>query len=188
MDFGELQARARRRGASAREVAGARPVHLIVFDVLETADSPLLDQPYSERRTLLEDLFADGVLAAPFVLCPATTDRATAADWLDPAWGAVGIEGVVVKGLTSRYTPGRRGWLKVRASSVRRGCGRRGDRPCRCPVHAAPRPLGHRGPAPVHRPHDSTDTGSRQGARRTSPPGRRKPPLDASQFLRGLGE
>ncbi|MGQ4427848.1 ATP-dependent DNA ligase, partial [Streptomyces violaceoruber] len=51
LDFGELQARARRRGASAREVAGARPAHLIVFDVLETADSPLLDQPHSERRT-----------------------------------------------------------------------------------------------------------------------------------------
>ncbi|MFJ9671293.1 ATP-dependent DNA ligase [Streptomyces sp. NPDC101221] len=115
LDFGELQARARRRGAGGRQAARARPAHLIVFDVLETADGPLLDRPYSERRMLLEGLFADGVLAAPFVLCPATKDRATAEDWLDPAWGAAGIEGVVVKGLTSRYTPGRRGWLKVRA-------------------------------------------------------------------------
>ncbi|MEV5524582.1 ATP-dependent DNA ligase [Streptomyces pseudogriseolus] len=55
------------------------------------------------------------MLADPFVLCSATTDRATAEDWLDPAWGAAGIEGVVVKGLAQRYQPGRRGWIKVRA-------------------------------------------------------------------------
>ncbi|CAM5722842.1 ATP-dependent DNA ligase [Streptomyces canarius] len=55
------------------------------------------------------------MLAAPFVVCPATTDRATAEDWLDPAWGAAGIEGAVVKGLSRKYQPGRRGWIKVRA-------------------------------------------------------------------------
>ncbi|MFE0887938.1 ATP-dependent DNA ligase [Streptomyces rochei] len=115
LDFGELQARARRRGAGARQAARSRPAHLIVFDVLETADGPRLDRPYRERRALLENLFTDGVLSAPLALCPATTDRATAEEWLDPAWGTVGIEGVVVKGLTQRYTPGRRGWLKVRA-------------------------------------------------------------------------
>lgn len=115
LDFGELQARARRRGPGARQAARSRPAHLIVFDVLETADGPLLDEPYSARRLVLEELFAAGILAEPFVLCPATTDRATAEEWLDPAWGAAGIEGVVVKGLAQRYMPGRRGWLKVRA-------------------------------------------------------------------------
>ncbi|MGW2465138.1 hypothetical protein ACWEOA_38550 [Streptomyces sp. NPDC004457] len=55
------------------------------------------------------------MLAAPFVLCPATTDRVTAEDGLDPAWGAAGIEGVVVKGLAQKYQPCRRGWIKVRA-------------------------------------------------------------------------
>ncbi|MER7053514.1 ATP-dependent DNA ligase [Streptomyces sp. NPDC000351] len=115
LDFGELQARARRRGPGARQAAKSRPAHMILFDVLETADGPLLDEPYSARRLALEELFTDGVLAVPFVLCPATTDRATAEDWLDPAWGAAGIEGCVVKGLAQRYTPGRRGWLKVRA-------------------------------------------------------------------------
>ncbi|WP_225814140.1 ATP-dependent DNA ligase [Streptomyces spinosus] len=86
-----------------------------MFDVLGTADGPLLNEPYRARRALLEALFAEGVLAAPFVLCPATTDRVTAEDWLDPAWGAAGIEGVVVKGLAQRYQPCRRGWIKVRA-------------------------------------------------------------------------
>jgi ATP-dependent DNA ligase len=115
LDFGQLQQRARRRGAGARQAARTTPAHLIVFDVLDTADGPLPAEPYRVRRAQLESLFADGVLAAPFVLCPATTDRATAEDWLDPAWGAAGIEGVVVKGLDQKYQPARRGWIKVRA-------------------------------------------------------------------------
>ncbi|MBD0419302.1 ATP-dependent DNA ligase [Streptomyces sp. TRM S81-3] len=115
LDFGQLQQRAWRHGAGARQAARTTPAHLIVFDVLDTADGPLLDEPYRARRALLEALFAEGVLAAPFVLCPATTDRAMAEDWLDPAWGAAGIEGVVVKGLSQRYQPARRGWIKVRA-------------------------------------------------------------------------
>ncbi len=114
LDFGQLQQRARRRGAGARQAARTTPAHLIVFDVLDTSDGPLLDEPYQVRRALLEELFAH-VLAAPFVLCPATTDRARAEDWLDPAWGAAGIEGVVVKGLSQKYQPARRGWIKVRA-------------------------------------------------------------------------
>nr|WP_205615519.1 ATP-dependent DNA ligase [Streptomyces harenosi] len=118
LHFGELQRRARRRGAGARQAAAEHPAHLILFDVLETADGPLLDRPYRERRAALEQLFADGTLGAPFALCPATRDRAVALDWLDPAWGAAGIEGIVVKGLAQPYQPGRRGWIKVRARAT----------------------------------------------------------------------
>lgn len=121
LHFGALQARARRRGRGAAQAALDQPAHLIVFDVLENAGTPLLDRPYRERRTLLESLFADGVLVAPFTLCPATTDRAVGKDWLDPAWGAAGIEGVVVKGLAQPYWPGRRGWIKVRARETADG-------------------------------------------------------------------
>ncbi|MGW8719164.1 hypothetical protein ACWGNR_07630 [Streptomyces althioticus] len=46
-----------------------------MFDILDTADGPLLNEPYRARRALLEELFAHGVLADPFVLCSATTDR-----------------------------------------------------------------------------------------------------------------
>ncbi|MFC5196915.1 ATP-dependent DNA ligase [Streptomyces kaempferi] len=62
-----------------------------------------------------EDLFARDVLGGPFTLCPATGDRATALAWLDPAWGAVGIEGVVPKGSEQRYLPGKRTWIRVRS-------------------------------------------------------------------------
>jgi ATP-dependent DNA ligase len=115
LHFGELQRRARRRGSSAVQAAVERPAYLIVFDVLQLGDRELLARPYRERRAILEDLFAREVLAAPFTLCPATTDRAIALDWLDPAWGTAGIEGTVVKGSEQPCLPGKRAWIKVRS-------------------------------------------------------------------------
>lgn len=118
LDFGELQRRARRRGRGAAQAAKQLPAYLIVFDVLESAGTELVARPYRERRAILVDLFDREVLTAPFVLCPATADRATALEWLDPAWGTAGIEGVVVKGSEQRYAMGKRGWLKVRARTT----------------------------------------------------------------------
>ncbi|MER7496425.1 ATP-dependent DNA ligase [Streptomyces pharetrae] len=115
LDFGELQRRARRRGRSAAEAAAEVPAYLIVFDVLEADGTELLDRPYRHRRAVLEERFARGDLTAPFILCPNTLDRATAQEWLDPAWGAAGIEGVMVKGLDQPYLPGKRAWIKVRS-------------------------------------------------------------------------
>ncbi|MFF3208438.1 ATP-dependent DNA ligase [Streptomyces sp. NPDC002962] len=118
LHFGELQRRARHRRSNAIRAAAERPAYLIVFDVLEAAGTELLALPYRERRARLEDLFASGVLTSPFTLCPATSDRATALDWLDPAWGAAGIEGVVVKGAEQAYHMGKRAWVKVRARTT----------------------------------------------------------------------
>ncbi|WP_179202116.1 ATP-dependent DNA ligase [Streptomyces caniscabiei] len=118
LHFGELQRRARHRGHNAVQAAADRPAYLIVFDVLEAAGTELIARPYRERRARLEDLFASSVLTAPFTLCPATADRATAVDWLDPAWGTAGIEGVVVKGSEQAYHMGKRAWVKVRARTT----------------------------------------------------------------------
>ncbi|WP_330358348.1 ATP-dependent DNA ligase [Streptomyces chartreusis] len=118
LDFSELQHRARRRGRGAAEAAQQQPAYLIVFEILETASTELVARPYRERRAILVDLFDREVLTAPYVLCPATADRATALEWLDPVWGAAGIEGVVVKGSEQRYAMGKRGWLKVRARTT----------------------------------------------------------------------
>ncbi|MER7496364.1 ATP-dependent DNA ligase [Streptomyces pharetrae] len=115
LDFGELQRRVRRRGRSAAEAAADFPAYLIVFDVLEADGTELLARPYRHRRAVLEERFARGDLTAPFTLCPNTLDRATALEWLDPAWGAAGIEGVMVKGLDQPYLPGKRAWVKVRS-------------------------------------------------------------------------
>ncbi len=114
LDFSALQERARRRGATARRAALERPAHLIVFDVLELAGVVHLDEPLRQRRAVLEDLFAGRRLTAPWALCPQTSDRETALGWLDPFWGAAGIEGLVIKDPRSRYRPGERGWMKLR--------------------------------------------------------------------------
>jgi hypothetical protein len=42
-----------------------------------------------------------------------TTSRATAQEWLTE-WTAVGVEGLVIKGVDQTCQPGRRGWLKYR--------------------------------------------------------------------------
>ncbi|MBT2509394.1 hypothetical protein J7I98_26645 [Streptomyces sp. ISL-98] len=95
LHFGELQRRARRRGRSAVQAAAERPAYLVVFDVLEASGTELVARLYRKRRAILEDLFARDTLTAPFTLCPATADRTIAQDWLDPAWGTAGIEGVL---------------------------------------------------------------------------------------------
>ncbi|MFD5742594.1 hypothetical protein ACFXJM_37730 [Streptomyces massasporeus] len=119
--FAELQRRARLRGGNARKASRDHPAYLIVFEVLEVGGTKLLRRPYVERRAVLEDLFTRDVLAAPFTLCPSTTDRATALDWLDPSWGAVGIEGVVLKGTAQPYLPGKQAWIKVRSRATAEG-------------------------------------------------------------------
>ncbi|MFD5079575.1 ATP-dependent DNA ligase [Streptomyces sp. NPDC058371] len=115
LDFGLLQSRARRRSRTAAEAARENPAHLIVFDVLQIGDEVLVKRPLRERRALLEDLFAHRQMAAPWMLCPATTDPEQAREWLDPAWAAAGIEGTVMKPLDGFYEPGERGWYKLRS-------------------------------------------------------------------------
>ncbi|MCQ8775069.1 ATP-dependent DNA ligase [Streptomyces telluris] len=123
LDFTALQHRARRRGPTAERAARQQPAHLIVFDLLELSGTVLLDQPLYERRAALEDLFATHRLSAPWALCPQTADIETARTWLAPAWGAAGIEGIIIKDPASRYRPGQRGggWLKLRARTTEDG-------------------------------------------------------------------
>jgi ATP-dependent DNA ligase len=121
LDFSALQRRARRRGATAEHAARQEPAHLIVFDLLEVAGTVLLDEPLHRRRAALEDLFTSRRLAAPWALCPQTSDRETALSWLDPAWGTAGVEGVMIKDPGSRYRPGERGWQKLRTRTTAEG-------------------------------------------------------------------
>lgn len=118
LDFAALQQRARLRGVTAARAAVQQPGHLIVFDLLEVEGIVLLQEPLHRRRAALEELLAARRLTAPWALCPQTTDAEVARTWLDPAWGTVGIEGVMIKDPASRYRPGVRGWAKVRARTT----------------------------------------------------------------------
>ncbi|MFD7079060.1 hypothetical protein [Streptomyces sp. NPDC059918] len=60
--------------------------------------------------------FSSRALTAPWPLCPMTTDLATAREWLQAWTGVSGVEGLVVKPLTSKYLPNTLGRTKASAS------------------------------------------------------------------------
>ena len=113
LDFAALQHRLA-GGRRARALAAEQPASYVAFDLLWNPTlGDLRSRPLSDRRDALEQLLHDS--RPPLQLSPQTTDYDIAAEWMQQyAAAAVGLEGVVVKGLASRYETGRRGWLKVR--------------------------------------------------------------------------
>ncbi len=114
VSFADLQRRANASTRTAAALAEQLPAHLVVFDVLQADGTELLHQPYGQRRQHLESLFTEYALAGPWALCPETTDRATAQEWLTSWTDVPGIEGLVIRGSEQRYRPGTRALIKVR--------------------------------------------------------------------------
>jgi ATP-dependent DNA ligase len=107
--FAQLQRRMH-VGRPAPALVVAVPVTYIAFDLLWQASRSLLRSPYVQRRALLDGLaLAVERLSVP----PAFPGQARA---LADASRELGLEGVVLKRLSSSYQPGRRSgdWLKIR--------------------------------------------------------------------------
>lgn len=127
-----FQVTAARFGTSVDVMAAraARPLSVVLFDLLHLDGRDLLDEPGRRRRRLLEQV----VPADQVVDRIETDDVAVAQAFLD-ATLAAGHEGVVVKALDAPYEAGRRGagWLKVKpvhtldlvVLAVEHGSGRR---------------------------------------------------------------
>jgi bifunctional non-homologous end joining protein LigD len=99
----------RMHGPVDARVALARPVTLMVFDVLRLYGVSLLDRPLEERRATLERM---ELAAVPNLsLSPGYTDGPA----LLAATLTRGMEGVVAKRRDSPYRPGRRSpdWVKT---------------------------------------------------------------------------
>lgn len=99
--------------SSARTIAKVGqeiPATYIIFDLLYLDGRLLIDEPYQERRRLLEDLAPAG----PAWQTPA--HRRGEGPAIQAASRAVGLEGIVAKRLDSRYEAGRRSgaWLKIK--------------------------------------------------------------------------
>ena len=91
-DFYRLLGELGRRNGSAT---------VVVFDLLAADGDVVIALPYRERRALLEDLDLSGLVVAPSF---AGTD-------LDPlleSCGELGMEGIMLKRLSSIYRPGQR--------------------------------------------------------------------------------
>jgi bifunctional non-homologous end joining protein LigD len=97
--------------AQVRALLASVPVTYLAFDLLFLDGRPLLDQPYTERRALLEQLELNG---RHWQTPPSFTDAA-GAEVLEVS-KQHGLEGVVAKRLQSRYDPGKRtsSWRKIK--------------------------------------------------------------------------
>ncbi|MFG2622546.1 hypothetical protein ACGFXC_33525 [Streptomyces sp. NPDC048507] len=95
MSFDGLQRRAAAGARTAAGLASALPAYFVAFDVLKLDGRELLRVPYRDRRTVLEKLFTDHALTAPWTLCPATRDLATAREWLTTWTEVSGVEGLL---------------------------------------------------------------------------------------------
>lgn len=111
LDFAALQT-----GPSRRRAQGVS-VYLLVFDLLACEGTDLRGQPYHHRRALLHQQL-QARAGGRIQLVPATTDPQAAQEWMDPAYGSVGIEGVVSKSLEGRYHERRNGWWKTRVTTT----------------------------------------------------------------------
>jgi ATP-dependent DNA ligase len=85
-------------------LAEETPAVFIAFDVLSRDDDVLMELPYLERRTILEDVVEDPVELTPMVRTAAEAER-----WLQEA------EGVIAKEAAAVYKPGERvGMVKIK--------------------------------------------------------------------------
>ena len=128
--FGLLQRRMHVGDAQvAHRLSIEVPAVFLAFDLLRLGDASLLDQPYRDRRELLDRLEVDG---AAWQTPPAL--HGDGADALRASRDQR-LEGVVAKRLSSRYLPGVRSreWIKIKnlhtqevvIGGWRRGEGRR---------------------------------------------------------------
>lgn len=114
LDFTALQHRNSAGRAVVQQLMADEPAHMIVFDVLRISGTDITARPLSERRAVLEDLFAEIPDASPLALGMQTEDVAVAGEWFRDL-APVGVEGIVIKPANSPYRPGDRGiWQKVK--------------------------------------------------------------------------
>jgi len=111
IDFDALQLRQHPADSRVQKLAVEIPASYVAFDVLAVGDDSLLDTPFAQRRATLEKLLKKA--KPPLFVTPATTDRATAADWFERFEGA-GFDGLVAKPFDGIYAPGKRTLIKVK--------------------------------------------------------------------------
>ena len=111
LEFEVLQERIHPAESRINMLAEKTPASFVAFDALAFGDDSLVDQPFSERRALLEAEF--GGLTGPTYLTRTTTDTDLAQGWFQEFEGA-GLDGVVAKPLGATYQQNARTMLKIK--------------------------------------------------------------------------
>ena len=109
-DFDALGQRIHPAASRVELLAAQTPAAYVAFDLLALGEVPLLERPFSERRTELVRLLAGDAFADSSVeLIESAGDPAGAQGWLEHAEGAVAKDG------SAPYRPGERaGMTKVK--------------------------------------------------------------------------
>jgi ATP-dependent DNA ligase len=111
LEFDALQLRIHPAASRVKKLAVEIPSSFVAFDLLALDDRDLREEPFGERRALLEELRKK--FEAPVYLTPITTDPKVAGDWFNRFEGA-GLDGVVVKKSAQPYRENERTMVKVK--------------------------------------------------------------------------
>ncbi|HVA74073.1 MAG TPA: ATP-dependent DNA ligase [Acidimicrobiales bacterium] len=111
LDFDALSQRIHPADSRVRMLAEQTPASFVAFDLLALGDRDLREEPFGERRNVLEG--ALGAAEPPVHLTPLTADPAVARRWFERFEGA-GLDGVVAKDAGLFYQPGQRVMWKVK--------------------------------------------------------------------------
>lgn len=109
-DFDALGQRIHPAASRVQRLAGETPCVYVAFDLLALEDDALLEQPFEERRAVLQRLLAEERFASePIELMASVDDLEQAQHWLREA------EGAIAKEREAPYLPGeRKGMVKVK--------------------------------------------------------------------------
>ncbi|MEV6280055.1 ATP-dependent DNA ligase [Nocardia sp. NPDC051832] len=111
LDFDTLQNRLHPAASRVAKLAVETPASFVAFDLLALGDKDLTEEPFTERRRLLETIL--DTEPARVHLTPITQDPAVAQDWFTRFEGA-GFDGVMVKADDEAYLQDKRVMLKVK--------------------------------------------------------------------------
>ena len=111
LDFDALQLRLHPAASRVEKLSKAMPSSFVGFDLLAVGGESIMDRPQHERRSALEQLFAN--VTPPVYLTPMTRDRQVAVEWLQRFEGA-GLDGVMAKPADAAYQPGKRAMFKIK--------------------------------------------------------------------------
>ncbi|MBL1077129.1 ATP-dependent DNA ligase [Nocardia sp. 2] len=111
LDFDTLQQRLHPAASRVNKLAVETPASFVGFDLLALGDRDLTEEPFAQRRRLLETVL-DGSLSRTH-LTPLTDDPDTAQDWFTRFEGA-GFDGVMAKAADLPYLQDKRVMLKIK--------------------------------------------------------------------------
>jgi ATP-dependent DNA ligase len=111
LEFETLQERIHPAKSRIDLLAEQTPACFVAFDLLALGDTSYEKEPFSDRRTAMEDALAG--LTGPCYLTRTTTDTGLAEQWFHQFEGA-GLDGVIAKPMGATYQQNARTMLKIK--------------------------------------------------------------------------